>query len=179
MEITVTEHVSGPSSFSFRLNDPKLALIDTKSGSSGLGVSVPKLSLGGQKSGLFTEGTRVEISLGFAGKNSRMRKMIVGEISALTAHFPTEGPATVEVQGFDLSHGLARGTVYRKFGGEGLSPDSAMRIAKSHLGSPPKCNCRPRSKKRRESRTSARVQDNKTNLAFLQELAQENGYFAG
>ena len=30
MEISVTEYASGPSSFSFRLNDPKLAFIDTK-----------------------------------------------------------------------------------------------------------------------------------------------------
>ena len=59
----------------------------------------------------------LEINLGFVG-NLKMRKMIVGEISALTADLPTSGPATVEVQGFDLFHGLTRGTVYRKFGGE-------------------------------------------------------------
>ena len=80
MEITVTEHLSGPSSFSFRLNDPKFALID-------------------EKKGPFTEGTRVEINLGFVGKT---RKMIVGEISALSADLPSSGPAVVEVQGFDL-----------------------------------------------------------------------------
>ena len=57
MEITVTENLSGPSSFSFRLNDPKLALVD-------------------EKKGPFTEGTRVEIELGFVGKT---RKMIVGK----------------------------------------------------------------------------------------------------
>ena len=103
MEITVTEHLTGPNSFSFRLNDPKLALID-------------------EKKGPFTEGTRVEIDLGFVGNT---RKMIVGEISALTADLPSSGPATVEVQGFDLFHGLTRGTVYRQFGGE--SPDSGLR----------------------------------------------------
>lgn len=174
MEISVTEYASGPSSFSLRLNDPKLALIDTKSGSSGFGVSVAKLSLGGQKSGLFTEGTRVEISLGFAGKNSRMRKMIVGEVSALTAHFPADGPATVEVQGFDLSHGLARGTVYRKFGGE--EPDSALSVGQivsqiaSEMHLQPSVNL-----KGSDSRTLPWVQDNQTNLTFLQNLARVNG----
>ena len=96
--------MTGPNSFSFRLNDPKLALID-------------------EKKGPFTEGTRVEINLGFVGKT---RKMIVGEISALTADLPSSGPATVEVQGFDLFHGLTRGTVYRQFGGDS-SPDSGLR----------------------------------------------------
>ena len=85
MEVTVTEHLSGPSSFSFRLNDPNLALIDERKGS-------------------FTEGTRIEIDLGFVGKT---RKMIVGEISALSADLPSSGPAVVEVQGFDFFHGLS------------------------------------------------------------------------
>ena len=79
MEITVTEHLSGPNSFSFRLNDPDLTLID-------------------EKKGPFTEGTRIEIDLGFVGNT---RKMIVGEISALSADLPSSGPAVVEVQGFD------------------------------------------------------------------------------
>ena len=70
MEITVTEHSSGPNSFSFRLNDPDLALID-------------------EKKGPFTEGTRIEIDLGFVGKT---RKMIVGEISALSADLPSSWP---------------------------------------------------------------------------------------
>ena len=95
----------------------------------------------------------------------------------MTADLPTSGPATVEVQGFDLFHGLARGTVYRKFGGEGLSPDSAMRDSEiaSRIASEMQLQA---SIEETPARTSARVQDNKTNLAFLQELAQENGYFA-
>ena len=96
MDLTVTEHSTGPNSFSFRLNDPELALID-------------------ERRGPFTEGTRVEIKMGFVGKT---RKMIIGEISALAADLPSSGPATVHVQGFDFFHGLARGTVYRQFGGE-------------------------------------------------------------
>ena len=154
MEISVTEDLDGPSSFSFRLNDPKLALVD-------------------EKKGPFTEGTRVEINLGFVGKT---RKMIVGEISALTADLPTSGPATVQVQGFDLYHGLTRGTVYRKFGGEGSSPDSALRDSQivSRIAAEMQLQA---SVEETPERKSPRTQDNKTNLAFLQELAQANGYF--
>ena len=103
MEINVTEYSSGANSFSFRLNDPNLALID-------------------ERKGPFTEGTRIEIDLGFVAET---RKMIVGEISAVTADLPSSGPAMVEVQGFDYFHGLSRGTVYRQFGGE--TPDSCLR----------------------------------------------------
>jgi phage protein D/phage baseplate assembly protein gpV len=152
MGITVTEHLSGPNSFSFRLNDPKLALID-------------------EKKGPFTEGTRVEIDLGFVGKT---RKMIVGEISALTADLPSSGPAAVEVQGFDYFHGLHRGTVYRQFGGE--SPDSGLRDSEIVSQIAAEMQLQP-IVERTPERTSPRIQNNKTNLAFLQELAQENDYF--
>lgn len=152
MEITVTEHLTGPNSFSFRLNDPKLALID-------------------EKKGPFTEGTRVEINLGFVGKT---RKMIVGEISALTADLPSSGPATVEVQGFDLFHGLTRGTVYRQFGGE--SPGSGLRDSEivSQIASEMQLQFVV---EETPARTSPRIQNHETNLAFLQELAQANDYF--
>ena len=152
LEISVTEHLSPPSQFSFRLNDPKLEFIDPQSG-------------------LFAEGTRVEISLGFAGNT---RKMMAGEISALTADFPNSGPATIYVEGFDLLHRLTRGTVYRTFGGEEADsgmPDSEIvtQIAGEAdlVGSVDKT---PAPKQ-------ARVQNHKTNLAFLQRLAEENGYF--
>lgn len=151
MEITVTEYLSGPSSFSFRLNDSKFELIN-------------------EETGPFTEGTRVEIHLGFVGNT---RKMIVGEISALSADLPSSGPAVMEVQGFDLLHVLSRGTVYRQFGGEspgsGL-PDSeiAKQIAEEmqlkHII------------QKTEKRVSPRIQNNETNLDFLQRLAQLNGY---
>jgi phage protein D/phage baseplate assembly protein gpV len=153
MEITVTEHLIGPNSFSFRLNDPKLALID-------------------EKKGPFTEGTRVEIDMGFAGNT---RKMIIGEISALSADLPSSGPAVVEVQGFDLFHGrLTRGTVYRQFGGE--NPDSGLRD--SEIVSQIAAEMRMHSiVKETPPRTSPRIQKNQTNLDFLQELALENNCF--
>jgi phage protein D/phage baseplate assembly protein gpV len=154
LEISVTEHLNPPSQFSFRLNDPKLEFIK-------------------KEGGLFTEGTRVEISIGFVGNT---RKMIVGEISAVTADFPSSGPATVEVQGFDLFYGLARGTVYRKFGGEGSSPDSGRRDSDivSRIASEMQLDS---SVDETPVHTVPRIQDNKTNLAFLQELAEANGFF--
>ena len=152
MQITVTEHLSGPNSFSFRLNDPKLALID-------------------EKKGPFTEGTRVEIDLGFVGKT---RKMIVGEISALTADLPSSGPAAVEVQGFDRFHGLHRGTVYRQFGGE--SPGSGLSDSEIVSQIAAEMQLQPIVEET-GARASPRIQNNITNFDFLQKLAQENDYF--
>ena len=151
MEITVTEHSSGPSSFSFRLNDPKLTLID-------------------EKKGPFTEGTRIEIDLGFVGET---RKMIVGEISALSADLPNTGPAVVEVQGFDYFHRLSRGTVFRQFGGE--TPDSGL--PDSEIASQIAAEMQLQAiVKKTQKRASPRIQNNESNLDFLQDLAKKNGY---
>src|SRR5215467_14437908 len=102
LDVSVTEHLGPPSQFSFSLNDPKLQFIK-------------------KQGGLFTEGKRVEISLGFVGNT---RRKIVGEISGLTATFPSSGPATVQVEGFDLLHRLTRGTINRIFGGP--NPNSGI-----------------------------------------------------
>jgi phage protein D/phage baseplate assembly protein gpV len=150
MDITVTEHLNGPNSFSFRLNDPKLALID-------------------EKKGPFTEGTRVEIDMGFANNT---RKMIIGEISALTADLPSSGPAVVEVQGFDLFHGrLTRGTVYRQFGGE--NPNGGLRDSEivSRIAEEMQMHSIV---EETDLHTSPRIQKNQTNLKFLQDLALKN-----
>jgi phage protein D/phage baseplate assembly protein gpV len=153
MDITVTEHSSGPNSFSFRLNDPNLALID-------------------EKKGPFTEGTRVEIDLGFVGET---RKMIVGEISALSADLPSTGPAVVEVQGFDDFHGLSRGTVFRQFGGE--TPDSPLSDNEIVRQIAKEMQLQAVVKEARPPRpASLRIQNNQTNLDFLQDLAKKNGY---
>ena len=80
ISISVTQHLDPPNAFRFRLNDPKMTLADPQTG-------------------LFTEGTRVEISIGFV---SNTMNLIVGEITALTADFPNSGPATLEVEGMDL-----------------------------------------------------------------------------
>lgn len=151
MDLTVTEHSTGPNSFSFRLNDPELALID-------------------ERRGPFTEGTRVEIKMGFVGKT---RKMIIGEISALAADLPSSGPATVHVQGFDFFHGLARGTVYRQFGGE--TPNSGM--LDSEIVSRIASEMQLQSDVEPTTARGLRIQNNVTNLDFLLKLAKLNKYF--
>lgn len=151
MEVSVTEYLKPPGKFSLMLNDPELTLINAQDG-------------------LFTEGSLIEIWIGYVGNT---KKLIAGEISALTADFPNSGAATVHVEGFDLMHRLTRGTVYRIFGGP--SPDKALsdieivkQIAKD---AGLKCSVDPI-----PARTLPRIQNYITNLAFLEELAEKNGY---
>lgn len=143
LDLRVTEHSDPPSEFSFRLNDPKLRFIN-------------------REDGFFTEGKKIEISLGYLGKT---QKVILGEISGLTADFPGSGPATLEVQGFDLLHSATRGTVYRRFD----VPDHQIvsEIA-SEMGLKPSVDP--------TQGLGPRVQEHITNLQFLEQLAESNGY---
>jgi phage protein D len=151
MDVQVTLHRSPPDSFSFRLNDPAQVLVDLDRG-------------------VFTEGSRVEISLGFVGST---KTLLVGEITDLDADVPSDGPATLEVAGFDLLHRLTRGTCYRTF--EGATPGSglpdseivAQIAAEMELSS--SVDATP-------ERTEPRTQRHVSNLAFLEELAGASGF---
>jgi len=152
LDVSVTQHLNPPSQFGFRVNDPRLELINAQGG-------------------IFTEGSRVEISLGYVGNT---REMIVGEISALAADFPNSGPATLQVDGFDFLHRLTRGVFYRRF--EGSTPNSGppdsqivSQIA-SEMSLTPSVDATP-------ARAEPRVQNYVTNLAFVEELARANKYF--
>jgi phage protein D len=151
LDVSITEQRDLPGHFSFRLNDPTLRFID--------GVDAT-----------FTEGKQIEIILGYVG---RVASLIVGEISALSADFPTDGPATLEVEGFDLLHRLHRGTVYRRWGDDagdqGLADSEIVTRIANEMGLQPSVDPTP-------PRTEARVQDHQSNLAFVQGLAQENGF---
>jgi uncharacterized protein len=147
LEVSVTEALNQSSSFSFRLNDPTLAFISTEDGR-------------------FTEGRRVEISLGYVGNT---KKLFVGEITSLTADFPGSGPATLYVEGFDLLHRGTRGTMYRTFE-EGKRDSeivseiaSEMRLKSAVDPTAP--------------RTGRWVQNHITNLTLLEQLTEANGYF--
>src|SRR5262245_40077349 len=70
VNLSVTQHLNPPNSFSFGLNDPTLSLVAVSGG-------------------LFTEGSRIDLSLGFVDNT---KQLIVGEISALMADFPGDGP---------------------------------------------------------------------------------------
>jgi phage protein D len=152
LDVGVTLHLSPPDSFTFRLNDPTLSLVAATGG-------------------LFTEGSRVELSLGFVGSTKRL---IVGEITALTADFPADGPIGIQVQGFDLLHRLTRGTVYRTFEGptpgSGLPDSQIVTQIAAEMQLIPSVDTTP-------ARTEPRTQNNVTNLAFLTELTNANGFF--
>jgi uncharacterized protein len=152
MEISVTQQVDPPMAFRFRLNDPTLSLID-------------------QLSGTFTEGTLIEISIGFVGNT---KKLITGEITAVSADCPDSGPATVEVEGFDLAHGLTRGSISRTWGGPGpkdgrADSDIVTQIA-GEVGLTPDVDSTGQ-------RSEALVQNNVSNLAFLTDLADQNNFY--
>lgn len=149
LEISVTEHMTPPSEFSFRLNDPTLKFIN-------------------KTSGQFVEGTRVEIAIGYVGQTA---PMIVGEITELAADFPESGPATLEVYGGDLMSRLTRGTTGRRFGeatSDGAIADSDIvsRVAQEMDLTPAVDTIPPR--------PASRVQNHVTNLAFLESLAEAN-----
>jgi phage protein D len=152
LEITVTQQLDPPCAFHFRVNDPKLSLIDPQSGK-------------------FTEGTRIEISMGFVGNT---KKLIVGEITAVTADFPDSGPATIEVEGFDLSHWLTRGTIWRIWGGpgptDGMADSTIVSQIANEVGLIPDVDPIP-------NRSAPIVQPNESNLDFLMRLAGLNNYF--
>jgi phage protein D/phage baseplate assembly protein gpV len=151
LRVSVTERLSPPDDFSFDLYDPSLELIDT----------------GG---GRLTEGAVVELYLGYVG---RTRRLITGRISSLTADFPSGGPPTVTVQGFDLLHDLARGTAYRSF--EGSTPGSGAPDSRIATLIAREAGLRAVADQTTERRTP-RVQNHETNLDFLQALAAENGF---
>jgi uncharacterized protein len=152
MEISVEQHLTPPNSFRFRLSDPTLALIDPDTG-------------------IFTEGTRIEISMGFVGNT---KSLIVGEITAVAANFSDSGPTTVEVEGMDLLSRLQRGTAYRRF--DGPTPDSGLPDSQivtqmaAEVGLLPDVDpTAPPS--------ATRVQDNQSDYDFLKWLADLNGFY--
>jgi phage protein D len=152
IEISIEQHLDPPAAFHFRVDDPDLSLID-------------------QQRGKFTEGTRIEIGMGFGGKTT---KLIEGEITAVTADFPDSGPATLEVQGFDLAHWLMRGTVWRVWSGpganDGLADSDIVTEIANEVGLTPEVDPTVQ-------RSAAIVQQNVSDLAFVTQLAYLNNYY--
>lgn len=150
--ISVTEYVAPSSYFSVSVNDPRLQLIDARTG-------------------LFTEGNRIDISLGYV---DNLKKIFIGEIAALSVDFPASGAETVEVQGFDLLHKLTRGTAYRKF--EGEAPDSGISDSDIVSQIAREMGLKP-SVETTAPRARARVQSYQTDHQFLEEIAHDNGFY--
>jgi phage protein D len=80
----------------------------------------------------------------------------------------------VQVQGFDLLHSLTRGTIYRTFGGP--NPNSGIPDSQIVTEIAGEANLIP-SVETTSTRDAPRVQNHKTNLAFIEELARANGFY--
>ncbi len=144
MEVSVTEQRQPPSQFGFRVNDPKLELV-------------------GQEKGLFEVGTEIEVHIGYVG---RTQPMIVGKISAVTADFPQGGPATLQVDGFDLLQEGRRGGVQRDLPNADsdivalIAPE--LEMTASVTPTPP--------------RSRPDTQQRESNLDVLERVARRTGY---
>jgi hypothetical protein len=146
MQVSVTKLLNTSSSFSFQLNDPTLEFID-------------------QKQGLFVEGNAVEVYLGYVGS---LHQMLVGEISAVTASFPSSGPATLGIEGFDHLHRATRGTTYRKFEASQSDRDIITEIIQQDLKLKVSLDKSIKGK-------GKRIQNNTSTIRFLEQLAKANG----
>jgi phage protein D len=146
-QVSVNESLNTPGAFDLEFYDPTLELIDPRRG-------------------LMTEGTRIEIWLGFV---DHTRCMIVGEITSLTVNFSDSAAVTVRAEGFDLLHRLTRGNAYRS-DGEG-SDDRIVRALAETADLRAETDVTP-ALRRREPRT----QPYRNDLDFLDRLARENGY---
>lgn len=146
MSISISEEANQPASFSWRVYDPGFGLVDAVSG-------------------LFAEGRRVKISLGYVAD---LRAMISGEITAVAAELEPGGGLTLQVEGFDHLHAAARGSAYRQFT-ESQSDDAIVSAIAADLQL-------SASVKGTAQRTGERVQQHVSNLAFLQSIAADNDY---
>jgi phage protein D/phage baseplate assembly protein gpV len=153
LQVSVEQVLNQAGSFSFRLHDPTLQFIN-------------------RERGLFTEGKRVEISMGYLGNT---RRMIVGNITALTPDFPSSGPATLEIRGYDRLHALTRGTLYHRF--EGKEPNSGLSDSEIVSKMARDMKLQSSSVDGTPARSTPRVINHQTGFAFLEELAVANGYF--
>jgi phage protein D len=145
-QVSVSESLNTPGAFDLEFYDPTLERIDPQRG-------------------LLTEGTGVEIWLGFVGHT---RRMMVGEITSLDVNFSESAAVMVRAEGFDLLHRLTRGDAYRSYGKD---PDARIvQQLAEEMGLRAVTDATP------SSRSEPRTQTYTSNLDFLEQLARENGY---
>jgi phage protein D len=148
-QVSVNESLNTPGAFDLEFYDPGLDLIDPQQG-------------------LLTEGTRVEIWLGFVGQT---RRMMVGEITSLDVNFSDSAAVTVRATGFDLLHRLTRGQTFRKDEVsdtqivQALAQDMDLTAAMDDTTNEPAA-----------SPPEPRTQTYTSDLEFLEQLAQQKGY---
>ncbi len=136
-----------PCAFVLQVNDPKFALVDAVQG-------------------IFAEGKRVEILMGYARAT---RSMITGEITSIGADLDEGGGLTLNVEGFDRLHAGTRGTEYREFRDEQTDSDIVREIATDMQLT---ASVDPSGQ-----RQGRQIQNNVSNLEFIDQLAQANGFF--
>jgi hypothetical protein len=146
--ISVNQSANEPASFQLGLHDPQFLLIDLANG-------------------LFSEGRRIGIALGYAGA---LLPMIEGEIAAIEVTLDESGGLSLSVEGFDDLHCGSRGKQSRTFQ-EGLSDSAIVREVVAATGLLPVAVA-----DETPPRSAAEAQSEETTLAFLQRLATRNGF---
>ena len=146
VSVSVTQQENLPASFHMQVNDPQFLLIDAAQG-------------------LFTEGRRVEIAMGYVGDTL---PMIEAEITAIGIDLDESGGLTLHVEGFDGLYAGTRGTGYRQFREDQSDSAIVREIASDMLPSVVVDETGPRS--------AGRIQHNMSDLEYLQELTKFHGF---
>ncbi len=118
---------------------------------------------------LFDPGKKVELAMGYRGKDS-LRRMITGEITSLRPSFPAGGAPTLAVSGLNLLHRLRtkqRSQAYKKLTDSKIAKQIAGRLKIELRPNPPPAN---------ERTTDYLFQDNRYDIIFLWERARRLGY---
>jgi hypothetical protein len=144
--VSVTQIANEPAGFELEVHDPKLLLIEAADG-------------------LFAEGRRLEIALGYVGNSV---PIIEGEITAIDVSLDDSGGLALRVEGFDGLHTGTRGRTSRIFA-EGKSDSAIVREIAAELLPAVVVDQTP-------PRSGVRAQREETTLGFLQRLAQENSF---
>lgn len=146
MAVSVTQVANQPASFSLQVADPHLTLVDAAGG-------------------LFAEGRKVGIAMGYVG---RLQPLIEGEITAISVELSESGGFTLGIEGFDGLHAGTRGTKYREFRDSQTDSAIVQQIAGDlRLGAAVDPT---------GVRSDRRVQPNVSDFAYLQELREANDY---
>lgn len=148
-EVEVDTSISMPHMFTIKLHDDHMELVNSDT---------------------FDLGKSVEILFAEQGSTS-FKSVVTGEITAIEAqfggHFSFDSLSVLMIQGYDRSHRLNRGTKTRVF--IQMSDSDIVKQICNENGLAPKVDD--------TSQVHDHVfQDNQTDLAFLQYLAQRNGY---
>lgn len=146
MRLSVNQVTNAPSSFRFQVNDPDFTLI-------------------GVTGTLLAEGKRLEIFMGYAGKT---KKLIVGEITAISAELDESGGLSIYVEGFDALHNATRGTHYREFRQDQLDSQIVADIARDLKLNPSVSPTGPKQ--------GSKIQNHVSDLEFLEVLAKANDF---